>query len=82
MQSLDSSLTLNNLIFFTIYFSFVYFSFDKIGPLRIDKIRTLANWQKKYPPDWQKQDPFRIGKIGTPPDWDPSGIVKIAFPGL
>ena len=38
VRSLVSSLTPNNLIFFTIYFSFVYLSFDKI--------RTLPDWQK------------------------------------
>ena len=45
----------------------------KTGPLRIGKNRT--------PPDWQNWT-LRIGKIGTHPDGDPSGFVKIASRGL
>ena len=42
---------------------------EKLGPLRIGKIRPLRIG---------KIEPLRVGKIGTPPDWDPSGFVKIA----
>ena len=26
-----------------------------------------------------KTRPLRIGKIGTPPDWDPSGFIRITL---
>ena len=86
LQSLVYNLTPNNLVFLTIYFSFVYLGFDKIGPLRIDENRTppnwqnwvLLDWQKKTLADWEKQDPSglaklgssRIGKIRILPDWE------------
>ena len=75
MLSLVPSLSPNILIPFTIYFSFVYLSFDK----------------NKTPPDWQNWDPsglaeigpfricrigpLRIGKIETPPDWQNFGTL-------
>ena len=66
-----------------------------MGPLRIGKIGTLPDSQKRDPsglanlgpfrigtlPDWQKIRTFRIGKIGTLPDWNPSGLAKSAFSG-
>ena len=59
---------------------------EKIGPLRIKKMGPsgLANFgpfRIETLPHWQKLGPFRIGKTRTLPDWDPSGFVKIAFPG-
>ena len=72
MQSLVLSLSPNNLIPFTIYFYFVYISFDKN--------RTLPKWQSLDPSGLIKMGPLRIGKIGTPPDWqkkDPSGLAKL-----
>ena len=77
MQSLVPSLSLNNLIPFITFFSFVYLSHDKIVPLRIGKIGTPPDWQNCDPSRLAKLGPFRIGKIGiiqdlqnkTPPDW-------------
>ena len=70
MQSLIPSLSLNNPIPFAIIFSSVYLGpFNKIIPLRVDK--------KQYPSGLAKIGPFRIGKIETPPDWDPSDLVNI-----
>ena len=69
MQSLVPSLSLNNLTPLTIIFSSVYLSPQtKIIPLRVDK--------KQFPSGLAKIEPLRIGKIETPPDWDPSGFVK------
>ena len=115
MQSLVPSLSPNNLIPFTIIFSFIFLSLDKTIPLRIDKIRTPPDWQKKDPSGLAELGPLRIGKNRTPPDlqnwdssglaktrplrigknkklrdwqncdppdWDPSGLVKIAYRGL
>ena len=94
MQSVQS---LNNLIPFTIFFSFDFLSLDKILTLRIDKNRNPPDWQKEDPSGLakirhfrQKQDPLglaktgplRIGKIGTPPDWqnwDPCGLAKLGL---
>ena len=69
VQSLVPSLSLRNLIPFTILFSSVYLSLNKNS--------TPPDWQNSTPPDWQKQDlsglakivPLRIGKNNTPPDW-------------
>ena len=77
MQSLVPSLTPNNLIPFTIYFSFVYLTFDKKGPLRICKKKDTSGLAKTGPlrigkirtPRIGKIVPFRIGKISTLPDW-------------
>ena len=72
VQSLVPSLSLNNLLPFTIYFSSIYLSLNKIIHLRIGKNKT--------PPDRQKTGHLRIGKIKTPPDWqtwDPSGLAKL-----
>ena len=77
MQSLVPSLSLNNIIPFTIFFSFDYLSLDKVVPLQIGKNRTPPDCQNSTPPDWQKQDPYglekigplRIGKNRNPPDW-------------
>ena len=80
MQSLVPSLSLNNLIPFTIFFSFVYLCLDKIVPLRIGKNRTPPDWQKQHHSGLAKLGSFRIGNIGTLPDWqkqDPSGLAKI-----
>ena len=46
VQSLVPSLSLNNLIPFTIFFSSVYLILNKIVILRIGKNRNLADWQK------------------------------------
>ena len=83
MQSLVPSLSLNNLIPLTTFFSVVFLTLDETIPLRIDKNRTPRIGKNKTLPDW---DPFRLAKLGplgigknkTPPDWDPSGFVKIA----
>ena len=88
MQSLVPSLSLNNLIPFTIIFSSVYLSLNKIVPLRINKIVPHRIGKNKTPPDWQKQDPsglaktrpIWIGKSRNFPDWqnwDPSGLAKM-----
>ena len=80
MQSLVPSLSPNNLLPFTIYFSFVYLSFDEN--------RTPLDWQKQDPSGLAKLGPLRFGKNRTPPDWqnmtfpdwqkqDPSGLAKI-----
>ena len=87
MQSLVPSMSLNNLIPFTIFFSFVYLSLNKNS--------TPPDWQNWDPSGLAKQDPtglgktgplrigkigpLRIGKIGTFSDWqnyDPSGVAK------
>ena len=69
VQSLVPSLSLYNLLPFTIFFSFVYLSLDKIIPLRIDKNRTPPDWKNWDPSGLAKLGPFRIGKNKTPPDW-------------
>ena len=61
MQSLVPSLSPNKLIPFSIFFSFVYLSLDKIISLRIDKNRT--------PTDCHKSGPLRIGKNSFLPEW-------------
>ena len=66
MQSLVPSLTPNNLIPFTSYFSFVYLSFDKY--------RNVPEWQNSDPSELAKIGPLRIGKIG------PLRIGKIGSP--
>ena len=74
MQSLVASLSLNNLIPFTIIFSSVYLSLNKIS--------TPLDWQKKYPSGLAKTRPLRIGKNSTYPDWQkqyPSGLAKIVL---
>ena len=48
------SLSLNNLIPLTTFFSVVFLSLDKTMPLRIGKIGTL--------PDWQNWDPSGLAK--------------------
>ena len=59
----------------------------KLGPFRIDKKKTPPDWQNKHPSGLAKLGAFWIGKnsttsglakLGTLPDWDPSGFVKIA----
>ena len=72
MQSLIPSLSLNNLTPLTIIFSSVYLSplfKSKIVPLLVDKNST--------PPDSQNIGPLRIGKIETPPVWDPSELANV-----
>ena len=84
MQSLAPSLSLNNLIPFSIIFSSVYLSRNKNS--------TPPDWQKQKP-SGQKLDPsglakiplLRIGKNKTPPDWqnwDPSGLAKLGLSGF
>ena len=68
VKSLVPSLTLNNLIPFTIYFSFVYLSLDKKVPLRVGKSGNLPDWQNWDRSGLAKLGPFRIGKYGTLPD--------------
>ena len=85
VQSMVPSLSLNNLIPLTTFYSVVVLRFDKIIPLRIDKNRTASDWQNLDPSVLTKLGPLRIdkkrtlriGKIATPPDWDPSALVKI-----
>ena len=80
VQSLVRSLSLNNLISFTIIFSSVYLSLNKIVPLRIGKNSTPPDWQKQDPSGLAKTGPLRIGKNRTLPDWqnwDPSGLAKL-----
>ena len=69
MQSLVPSLSLKNLITFTIFFSSVFLSLDKKIPLRIDKNRTPPDRQIQYPSGLAKLGPLRISKNKTPPDW-------------
>ena len=88
MQSLVPSLTPNNLILFTIYFSFLYLSFDKNrtppdwkkeDPSGLAEIGPFSDWQNWDPSGLAKLGPLRIGKNRTPPDWqnwDPSGLAK------
>ena len=96
MQSLVPSLSLNNLIPFTIFFSFVFLSLDKkypsrltktgslriakLGPLRIGENKTPPNWQNWDPSELAKIRPLQTGKVGTPPVWEPSGFVKLSPP--
>ena len=62
----------------------------KLGPFRIGenkafrigKTRTFSDWQTWDLSGLAKIGPFRIGENRTLPDWDHSGFVKIAFPGL
>ena len=88
MQSLVPSLSLINLIPFSIFFSFVYLSLDKNSPLRIGKNKNPLDWQIGTPPNWPKWDhsglvkilPLLVGKNKTPPDWqnlDPSELAKL-----
>ena len=87
VQSLVPTLSLKNLIPFTIIFSSVYLSLKKSTLPDCKKQR--PSWIGNYstPPNWQKQDAsvlaktgqLRIDKIGTPTDWqqqDPSGLAK------
>ena len=79
MQSLVPSLSLNNLIPLTTFFSVVFLSLDKIIHLRIDKNSTPPDWQKWYASGLAKTRPLQIGKNKTPSDWqnwDPSGLAK------
>ena len=87
MQSLVPSLSLNNLISLTTFYSVVFLSFDKLIPLRIDKNRTPPDWQNWDPSGLTKSDPSGLVKLGplridknrTPPDWqkqDPIGLAK------
>ena len=88
MQSLVPSPSLNSLVAFTTFFSFVYLSLNKTVPLRIAKIVPLRIGNIETLPDWQNWDlsglaklgPFQIGKNKTPPDWqnwEPSGLAKL-----
>ena len=81
MQSVVSSLFLNNLI----PFNFLSLNkiktsgLTKVGPLRIGKNKTPPDWQKYDPSRLAKIRPLRIGKNKTPLDWqnlDPSGLPK------
>ena len=72
VQSLVPSLSLNNLIPFTIIFTSVYLSLNKISTppdwQKYGKIGTLLDWQNWDTSGLAKLRPLRIGKIGTPPD--------------
>ena len=88
MQSLVPSLSLNNLIPLTFFFSVVFLSLHKTIPLRVEKNKSPPDRQKQDPAGLAKRDPsglvktgpLRIGKNRTPPDWqnwDPYGLAKI-----
>ena len=68
VQSLVPSLSLNNLIPLTTFYSVVFLSFDKRIPLRIDKNWTPPDWQNWDPSELTKLGPLRIDKKRTPPD--------------
>ena len=55
---------------------------QKQDPSRLSKIETVQIGKNRTPLIGKIGEPFGLAKFGTLPDWDPSGFVKIAFPGL